>query len=283
MITIDTEKLRSLIKAFYNLTGIKVAVYNNDFKEIIAYPQTHSAFCTIVRQNENRCEECDKSAERMCRKCADESRVIIENCHAGLTEAVAPLTDGISVIGYIMFGQVTNIADNSKLFELVKSKCSGFGCDDFELKNSLEKVSYYSDSQLDDASKILDALAGYIVFGKLISPSEDDPGRKIVRYIRGNLREDLSVKMLCKKFYLSKTEIYKLTKAYMPGGIADFVKSERLDRACTLLKQTDMTSSAIADEVGFSDTDYFLRVFKKAKGISAGTYRKNSKREDRSA
>ena len=277
MITIDTEKLRSLIKAFYNLTGIKVAVYNNDFKEIIAYPQTHSAFCTIVRQNENRCEECDKSAERMCRKCADESRVIIENCHAGLTEAVAPLTDGISVIGYIMFGQVTNIADNSKLFELVKSKCSGFGCDDFELKKSLEKVSYYSDSQLDDASKILDALAGYIVFGKLISPSEDDPGRKIVRYIRGNLREDLSVKMLCKKFYLSKTEIYKLTKAYMPSGIADFVKSERLDRACTLLKQTDMTSSAIAEEIGFSDTDYFLRVFKKEKGMSAGAYRKNNK------
>ena len=69
----------------------------------------------------------------------------------------------------------------------------------------------------------------------------------------------------------------------MPGGIADFVKSERLDRACTLLKQTDMTSSAIADEVGFSDTDYFLRVFKKVKGISAGTYRKNSKREDRTA
>ena len=277
MITIDTEKLRSLIKAFYNLTGIKVAVYNDDFKEILAYPQTHSAFCTIVRQNETRCEECDKSAERMCRKCAVESRVIIENCHAGLTEAVAPLTDGISVIGYIMFGQVTNIADSDKLCELVKSKCSGFGCNDYELKEALKKVSYYSDSQLDDASKILDSLAGYIVFGKLISPSEDDTGRRIAGYIRDNLNEDLSVNMLCKKFFLSKTEIYKLTKAYMPRGIADFVKNERLAKACKLLKQTDMTSAAIADEVGFSDADYFLRVFKKEKGISAGDYRKKDK------
>ena len=207
----------------------------------------------------------------MCRKCGEEKKVIVETCHAGLTEAVAPITDGISSIGYIMFGQVTNIADSNKLFELVSSKCE---LNSMEIKKSLKDISYYSDSQLDDASKILDALAGYIVFSKLLYPSEDDAGRKIVEYIRYNIGEDLSVKTLCKKFYLSKTEIYKVTKPYMPHGIADFIKMERIEKACSLLLHTDMTSSMIADAVGFADTNYFLRVFKKIKGMSALCYRK---------
>ena len=279
MISIDTQKLKNLIKAFYNLTGIKVAVYNNNFKEVLAYPLTHSPLCTLVRQNEERCLKCSKSAEGMCRKCGEEKRVIIENCHAGLTEAVAPITDGISVIGYIMFGQITNIANSDKLFEIVNSKCEMFDSKPEELKKALQGISYYSDSQLDDASKILDALAGYIVFSKLLYPSEDDTGRKIVEYIRDNIGEDLSVKTLCKKFYLSKTEIYKVTKPYMPGGIADFIKTERIEKACTLLLQTDMASSMIADSVGFADPDYFLRVFKKTKGMSAMAYRKNYRDE----
>lgn len=279
MITIDTKKLKDLIKAFYDFTGIKVAVYNNNFEEILSYPRTHSPFCALVRKNRAFCRECDKSAARMCRKCGDEKRVIIENCHAGLVEAVAPITDGVSVIGYIMFGQVTNIADKNKLFDAVRSKCEIFNSAPGELKNALEQILYYSDFQLDDASKILEALAGYIVYSKLLYPAEDDVGRRIIEYIRENICEDLSVRALCREFYLSKTEIYRVTKPYMPYGIAEFIKAERIDRACKMLLQTDLPSAAIAEKVGFSDAEYFLRVFKKKMGMSAGTYRKNIKIE----
>lgn len=274
MISIDTKKLKDLIKAFYDFTGIKVAVYNNNFEEILSYPDTYSAFCNIVRKNKARCLECDKSAEGMCRKCGDEKRVIIENCHAGLVEAVAPITDGISVIGYIMFGQVTNIESKDELFELVSSKSKIFDIRPEVLKKSLDQILYYSDTQLDDASKILEALAGYIVYSKLLYPSEDDTGRRVIEYIRENLGMDLSITALCKKFYLSKTEIYRVTKPYMAGGIAEFIKTERIDRACKILLQTDLSSTAIAEEVGFSDTEYFLRVFKKIVGMSASAYRK---------
>ncbi|MBO5369796.1 MAG: hypothetical protein J6B23_03850 [Clostridia bacterium] len=36
---IEEKKLAELIKAFYNLTGIKVAVYDSQFCEIISYPE----------------------------------------------------------------------------------------------------------------------------------------------------------------------------------------------------------------------------------------------------
>ncbi len=277
MITIDTEKLRDLIKAFYNLTGIKVAIYDNDFNKILTFPESDAPFCAIMSADENLCEKCDQSSERMCRKCTEENTVIVETCHAGLTEVVSPLTDGISVIGYIMFGQITNVGDKEALFEFVSKKCQDYGISPDKLKYGLKKTLYYSDTQIEDASKILEALAGYIVLSKLAYPAEDNVGRGIVEYIKDNLSEDLSVKRLCKKFYLSKTEIYKIMKTYMPDGIADFIKNERIEKAARLLKQTNMTSVQISEAIGFTDVNYFLRVFKKAKGMSAGQYRKNSK------
>ena len=65
----------------------------------------------------------------------------------------------------------------------------------------------------------------------------------------------------------------------MPYGIAEFIKAERIDRACKMLLQTVLPSAAIAEKVGVSDAEYFLRVFKKKMGMSAGTYRKNIKIE----
>ena len=279
MITaIDIQKLAELIKAFYNLTGIKVAVYDNNFCEVVAYPDRHSSFCAMVHDAPLSAGLCDKSAEMMCRKCAEEGKIIIEKCHAGLTESVAPLADGISTMGYIMFGQITNIKDKNNLVKTVSENCAKYGFDDVQLKKLLSEIPYYSDAQLDDASKILYALARYIVFDKIAYPAESTLVYNIADYIRDNLSEKLSVKDLCEHFYISKAEIYKLTKAYMPRGIAVFVKNERLKKSEELLLQTSMTSSQIAEAVGFADVNYFLRLFKNTKGMSAGEFRKKHKK-----
>ena len=52
------------------------------------------------------------------------------------------------------------------------------------------------------------------------------------------------------------------------NGIASFIKLKRLTKAKELVLKTDMPIPTIADSVGFSDYNYFLRVFKKHYGIS---------------
>lgn len=91
----DKEKLLDLIQSFYNLTGIKVAVYDNQFTEILAYPAHDTDFCTLLHKSETGCSQCAKSTERLCKQCVREKKVIIEKCHAGLTEAIAPIIDGV--------------------------------------------------------------------------------------------------------------------------------------------------------------------------------------------
>lgn len=72
----------------------------------------------------------------------------------------------------------------------------------------------------------------------------------------------LHVGVLCKEFNISRTRLYEATKQYIDGGIAAYIRKKRLSKAKELLKTTDLPIAEIAYSVGFSDYNYFLRVFK---------------------
>ena len=59
----------------------------------------------------------------------------------------------------------------------------------------------------------------------------------------------------------------------MPEGVAVYVRKIRIKKAAELLERCDNPLPEIAEETGFSDVNYFRRVFKKEMGISASEYR----------
>lgn len=272
----DTKKLFELIKAFYNLTGIKTAVYNTDFAEIMAYPEDNGDFCKLMHQSELSCRGCDRSAAEMCRKCANGNDLLIQKCHAGLTEVASPLTEGNTVIGYIIFGQITNEKNRDFFVNDVIKKCEKYGFSQDELCLHIKKIPYYSDEQISDASKIINALASYIILEHIAFAEEMPLIYSIKEYISDNLSSSLSISELTKCFSLSKAELYRIAKPHMPDGIAGYIKKQRMDKAAELLRHTSKPVWQIAEETGFSDVNYFLRVFKKYYGIPAGKYRKNT-------
>ncbi len=274
MITnINTKKLYKLIEAFYNLTGIKVAIYSKDFKEVFSYPESDSEFCTFLHSKEECEKACSMSAEGLCRRCAKVNSLVIGKCHAGLTEVVKPLYNGVFVQGYIMFGQITNNGDKKALKKEISKNCEDFGFLKSDILKYAENIKYYSDSEIEDASEIINALASYIVLENLVYTSENDLIHKVMEYIKNNLSEDLSVAALCKKFSVSKSELYKLSKPYMPDGIADFVKKLRIQKAAELASVSGKPVWQVAEETGFSDVEYFQRVFKKEMGKSIAKYK----------
>lgn len=274
MLAMDTEKLRELLRAYYNLTHIRVAVYNPDFEEILAYPENYTSFCSMLQGNSAACRGCERSAANMCEKCTVTHETIIEKCHMGLTELVTPVYNGLSVIGYIMLGQITDEPDHDTFVRNVLKKGEEYDLDREKLMEQLKTIRYYSTDQLLDSMRVVKALASYIVVSNLIYPTETLLAQSVMEYITQNLAQDISVPVLCQEFSISKSTLYRVTRPYAPEGIAAYVKKLRCNKACELLRRTELTMSCIAEEVGYSDTAYFLRSFKKEKGISAGNYRK---------
>lgn len=265
ILKIQDAELYDLMKSFYNLTGIKTAIYNAEFEEILSYPQENSRLCSEIRkQGRCGCEKSNQLLFEQCQKCDD---VVIRRCHAGLTEAAAPIVDQGLVIGYIMYGQILDRAD----FEENRKERPLYADYPEEL---ISEIQVYSEDQLKAVSKIFLALTSYIMLKNYIYTEEKPVIYSVLEYIQQNLGEDLSVEALCREFGVSRSELYKLSKPYMPDGIAEFVKRARLNKAAELLHKTKKPIWEIAEETGFLDKDYFLRVFKRCFGVSAGKYRK---------
>ena len=73
---------------------------------------------------------------------------------------------------------------------------------------------------------------------------------------------------------MGRTRLYELFDSEVKMGIAAYIRRRRMHRAKKLLKTTELSVAEIAEQVGFSDYNYFSRVYKKTYGKSPKRYRK---------
>ena len=68
------------------------SVICGNFEKIAEYPGNHCGYCKIVRKDPNARALCKISDIKGCEECRKLKKLHIYECHAGLMEAVAPLT-----------------------------------------------------------------------------------------------------------------------------------------------------------------------------------------------
>lgn len=277
-IQIDSQKLLPLIKAFYELTGMKIAIYDSNFDEVLTYPEDSCSFCKEIWRSCGDRETCDQYTATMCKKCQESKKTIVYTCHAGLTEVVSPLAENGTVFGYAVCGQVTNQSDRNKLLQDVLHRCRHLSIPPEKLNSLLNDVNYCSHSQIDATLQIINALVSYIILQKMIYISDKPLGLQIAEYIAENVHEDLSIAALCRKFAMSRSRLYLVTQDYIPQGIARFVRKCRIDAAAAAIASSPGKPLwTIAQESGFDNYEYFLRIFKKETGFSPRTRKDDSK------
>ena len=112
----------------------------------------------------------------------------------------------------------------------------------------------------------------------MIYISEKPIGLQIGEYIKHNPGEDLSVEAICKKFAVSKSKLYTVTKDYIPEGIAKYARKCRIETATDEIKKNPRKPLwKIGSELGFCNYEYFLRVFRQETGYSAKEIRQKDK------
>lgn len=93
----------------------------------------------------------------------------------------------------------------------------------------------------------------------------------VVDYIKRNLHQKLSIDSIAKLAYVSKSNFFKMFKDELGTSPNDFILQERINRAKELLaSQTSIKETAF--QTGFSDTNYFTRVFKQLEGVTPKSY-----------
>ncbi|MGV3602465.1 MAG: substrate-binding domain-containing protein [Dyadobacter fermentans] len=83
----------------------------------------------------------------------------------------------------------------------------------------------------------------------------------------------LTVESIGKEMGLSRVQLFRKTKALLGGGTNDLILNLRLEKACALLRNPDLTVAEIADQTGFTSQSYFSTVFKTRFGVSPKDWR----------
>ena len=97
----------------------------------------------------------------------------------------------------------------------------------------------------------------------------------IKHYINTNLTNmNLSSALIADELKFSLGYVRSQYKEVEGESINDYIGRNRLQLASKLLSETDKSVNSIREEVGFSNYSYFCTYFKKIKGVSPSTYRK---------
>ncbi len=99
--------------------------------------------------------------------------------------------------------------------------------------------------------------------------------QKIMEYLRSNLREPLSLKVLAYRFGISTETLRRQFHAHFQRATpAELIRRLRFQRAQELLERTDAAVADIAGECGYSSPFTFSSAFKKVYGKSPSACRK---------
>ncbi|SCH83331.1 response regulator transcription factor [Romboutsia sp. 1001713B170207_170306_H8] len=91
---------------------------------------------------------------------------------------------------------------------------------------------------------------------------------KSMEYIELNYKESISLGEISKHVYLSPEYFSRLFKEEVGENFSTYLTLFRMKKAEELLKNTNMKICQISNEVGYVNSSYFSKTYKKYKGVS---------------
>ena len=220
-------------------------------------------------------------------------KAIVDWKNLGITRIIEA-SDGLSAYKIILQEQPNLVIADMKMpymdgAELLR-KCAGNGLntkyiiasgyDDYEYTHQAIKtgiIDYIlkpiNPEELNAAIKR--ALGDIRLIGSDATESKEDYGfvTEIKKYIEENYMIDIKLDMFAKKYFMTKEYLLKKFKDIYGFGIYEYVIKVRMEKAMKMLESTDLRVQEVSDKVGFKDSNYFSKAFKKHYGISPKEYR----------
>lgn len=112
------------------------------------------------------------------------------------------------------------------------------------------------------------------IANEIESNSENDARIiKIKEYINAHYSEKLDLTDIAREFSFNYHYISSYFNQHIPEGFSGYLNTVRIEKSCSLLKETKMPISDISVSVGYADHGYYCRIFRKLMGQTPSQYR----------
>lgn len=263
----NSERLQKVIDDFSSVTELSILVLADDLTPIAYSTYNTSDYCMKIQQNggKEKCRCCDVD---ILEKCRNTGRTAKHTCHAGLTDTAVPIMKNNFPIGYIMIGRIKQNKNFDEIYESVS-----WAGEYKYLKKLYQNVKYYDEEQTAAVAELALMLVSFILLNDIIRIESD----AFAEYIEKNLKHDLSVSGLCRRFNVSKNFLYEHFHSSFHCTVNDYISLKRIECAKNMLINSDCPISIAAEECGIFNPTYFCRFFKRKTGMSPAQYRKINK------
>lgn len=193
-------------------------------------------------------------------------------------------------------------------FENIRSLAHSFSPNDIQLVLSLsiffQRFSYYtgfipvSEPQLKQLDKLLEQLVSEQDFklaasdtltqiikiikrlvqvnmslSKVITTHTDLEIKDVLLYLHTHCSEKITIPALSRQFHINRTTLSDRFFEATGETIITYLNKYRINLAAIMLRESNTSISNIAQEVGFNDTAYFAKLFKKYMFHTPSSYR----------
>lgn len=128
----------------------------------------------------------------------------------------------------------------------------------------------HTDQMTDWLYQYLESACRHLIGG------QDASGKEIVYRVKAYIREfcssDLTLNAISEKYHINPIYFSRIFKTYVGESFNSYITRVRMEEARSLMGTTSLRLQEIAEIVGYDDSKYFSKVFKKFFGVSPSQY-----------
>lgn len=175
-----------------------------------------------------------------------------------------------------LYTQHSILQINSTIMALLEEVYISPECLDVEEKELMEYIKHFN--SIDEIELKCKAIIEKItdIIQKNKSSKLDKYNIQIMLYIGKNYKKQISLDDICNNIKLSPAYVTRLIKKYTHKTFVQYLNELRIDKACEILAENNnLKIMYIAEEVGFTSSKYFIKVFKELKGVTPGEFQQS--------
>ena len=276
---INTAKMVSILNPISKLLKTPVLFYATESKQWFGASKRNLPFCYMMERSPVTnafCTHCDQQADEQC---ARQKNAYAYHFHAGLIEVACPVYIDNTYVGFLIIGQF-----RTKKAGLEKEYARKLALLCETEPDTLYK-KYYSQpligaEAVDGIKLIAGMIRSRLLEEKVFSLEYHGVIKKVENYINQNICSPLPLKGIAQHVFMSSAYLSTTYKNVTGKNITDYIQERRVSAACFLIRTTSKSISKVAQETGFSDANYFTKVFKKKTGMTPREYRQRWKDGD---
>lgn len=144
----------------------------------------------------------------------------------------------------------------------------------------IETVKYESAAYYQLSSCLVTQLLALVYSSAIIHDTQQQHKNNLIHVARfrihENLHQNMNVELLARELNVSYTWLRRAFKETIGVSPGQYHLNMRVEKACKYLKETGLTITEIAYDLGFTSEFYFSRIFKKKMGMSPKQYRSHN-------